>query len=119
MMEAVLTLGAPSAGARIYVAGPMTGLPYLNHPQFHAAAAFLRARGWTVENPAESHAPVRDTWEGWMRLALAKMLLCDYLLLLPGWEESRGACLELEVAQALDMVVYQLAPDEASAMGAA
>ncbi|WP_457825134.1 DUF4406 domain-containing protein, partial [Staphylococcus aureus] len=33
---------------RIYVAGPMSGLPELNFPAFHAAAAELRAQGFDV-----------------------------------------------------------------------
>ena len=32
----------------IYISGPITGLPDLNYPAFHAAAAELRALGWTL-----------------------------------------------------------------------
>lgn len=39
--------------ARVYIAGPMTGLPDFNFPAFHAAAAAWRAAGWEVFNPAE------------------------------------------------------------------
>ena len=38
---------------KIYIAGPMTGLPELNFPAFHAEAARLRAFGYEVINPAE------------------------------------------------------------------
>ena len=38
---------------KIYCAGPMTGLPELNFPAFHAEAARLRAFGYEVINPAE------------------------------------------------------------------
>ena len=37
---------------RIYVAGPMSGLPAFNFPAFHEAAADLRACGFDVVNPA-------------------------------------------------------------------
>ena len=35
---------------RIYIAGPMTGLPDFNYPAFNAAAARMRALGFEVEN---------------------------------------------------------------------
>ena len=38
---------------RIYLSGPMTGLPGLNFPAFAAITANLRAYGHTVTNPAE------------------------------------------------------------------
>jgi hypothetical protein len=38
---------------KIYLSGPMTGLPDLNFPAFHAEAARLRALGYDVINPAE------------------------------------------------------------------
>jgi len=37
---------------RIYLSGPMTGLPELNFPAFAAMTASLRAGGHTVTNPA-------------------------------------------------------------------
>lgn len=48
-----------SPNQRIYIAGPMTGLPDNNYPAFHEAAARLRKRCWHVENPAENPAPPR------------------------------------------------------------
>lgn len=39
---------------RVYIAGPMTGLPEYNFPAFHAAAKAWRDAGWEVLNPAEA-----------------------------------------------------------------
>ena len=44
----------PEAARRLYVAGPMTGLPDHNYPAFAEAAARLRAVGYEVESPANS-----------------------------------------------------------------
>ena len=82
---------------RIYIAGPMTGLPDFNYPAFHAEAARLRALGFHVENPAEN--PAQPTWEAYMHQALQQMLTCEAVAFLPGWSESRGALLERYVAQ--------------------
>lgn len=46
---------------RIYLAGPMTGLPEFNYPAFHAEAARLRGLGYQVENPADHGVKVPRT----------------------------------------------------------
>ena len=79
---------------RIYIAGPMTGLPDLNFPAFHAEAARLRALGFEVVNPAEINADPTAGWEACMFADLAALSTCDGLALLPGWEKSDGAQIE-------------------------
>lgn len=93
---------------RVYIAGPMTGLPDFNYPAFHAAAAELRARGLEVLNPAENIGSADNTWNYWMRLALAQLIQCDEIVLLPGWAASRGAQLERQIAEALEMPITEL-----------
>lgn len=90
---------------RIYIAGPMTGLPKSNYPAFNAAAARLRALGHHVENPAENPAPPCGSWLGYMRLALAQLVTCDHIALLPGWEASKGASVEWRLACDLGLPV--------------
>lgn len=89
----------------IYVAGPMTGLPDFNYPAFNAAAAKLRAMGHTVLNPAENPTPPCGTWQAYMRMALAQLVQCECIVLLPGWTESRGALIERWLAQVLQIEV--------------
>lgn len=95
-----------------YLAGPMTGLPEFNYPQFHEVANELRARRLTVVNPAENDTGAFDVafgkpWEYYMRLALRGLTVCDEVCLLPGWQDSRGARLERLVAEALGMRVWR------------
>lgn len=96
---------------RIYIAGPMTGLPDFNYPAFHAEAARLRALGFHVENPAENPAPPCGSWSGYMRLAVAQLVTCEAICLLPGWGASRGATIEHGLAVHLGLtVMYQEPP---------
>ena len=91
---------------RIYVAGPMTGYPDLNFPAFHAAAAALRAQGHHVENPAEINAAHKAQWLDCMRMDIARLVTCDAVYLLPGWEKSRGAKVEHGLALGLGFQIF-------------
>lgn len=93
-------------GMKVYIAGPMTGLPELNFPAFHAEAARWRAMGHEPLNPAEINPDVGMKWEDCMRRDLAVLVTCDAIQLLAGHENSRGAKLELHVARALGLIVY-------------
>ena len=95
-----------------YLAGPMSGLPDYNYPAFHAAAATLRALGHTVLNPAENPAPPCGTWEAYMRMALAQLVQCQTIVMLPGWMNSRGAMLERRTAVSLGIKVVHFADVE-------
>lgn len=91
--------------ARVYLSGPMTGLKDLNFPAFHSQAAALRARGFDVVNPAELNPDPSATWADCMRADIAALVTCQEIHLLPGWERSRGARLELHIACELGMKV--------------
>lgn len=93
---------------RLYIAGPMTGLPDFNFPAFHAAAFALRALGFEVENPAENPEPSCKSWLGYMRMAVAQVAKVDAVVLLPGWEDSRGAKVEYQLAVGLGLIVLPL-----------
>ena len=92
---------------KIYIAGPMTGLPQFNYPAFHAAAAELRAQGMEVFNPAEITPPVCGSWGGYMRQAIAQLVQCEAIFLLTGWQGSKGAMLENDIAEKLGMDRYR------------
>lgn len=92
---------------RVYIAGPMTGLPGYNYAAFNAEAARLRQLGFAVENPAENPAPPCDTWLAYMRLAIAQLVRCDAVALLPGWRDSRGARVEEGLARSLGLQVVE------------
>jgi hypothetical protein len=89
----------------IYVSGPMTGCKDLNFPAFHAAARLLRDMGHTVINPAEINPDTTMPWEQCMRADIKALCDCDAIYLLPGWERSKGAHLELHIAHRIGMEV--------------
>ena len=91
---------------RLYLAGPMTGIPQLNFPLFHAEAARLRSAGFEIVNPAEINADPAAGWLQCMRDDIAQLVRCDGIALLPNWHRSRGALLEHFIARSLELHVY-------------
>ena len=73
---------------RVYLSGPMSGLPEMNFPAFNAAAYQLRAMGLDVVNPAEINPDGAMTWEQCMRSDIKALCDCNALVMLPGWEQS-------------------------------
>ena len=90
---------------RVYVAGPMTGLPEYNFPLFNATAARLRSEGWHVENPAEHGHVDGAGWSDYLRWDISRIATCGAIYLLPGWSKSKGATLEVRIAGELGMQV--------------
>jgi hypothetical protein len=56
-----------------------------------------------VYNPMEFNE--RDCWEDYMRDGLAALVDSDEILMLDGWQESRGACFERLVAFELNIPI--------------
>lgn len=103
---------AESRVGRIYLAGPMTGIEDYNFPAFNKEAAALREKGFEVINPADHGIVEGAEWEDYLRYDLAKLVACEGIHFLPGWEMSRGARLEYKVAQALSMkITYAETPE--------
>ena len=95
---------------RLYVAGPMTGLPDYNYPAFDGAAALLAERGYPVENPAENEQLFKDRvspphYTEYLRAGLAQLLRCDGVATLEGWWNSGGARWEVQTAGMLGLEV--------------
>ena len=98
---------------RLYIAGPMTGLPEFNYPAFHVAAEQLGVAGYDVLNPADidkahNSDGAKQAWDWYMRHALRMVLDADGIALLYGWQNSRGAALEYKVGCALQLDVRLL-----------
>lgn len=110
----------------VYISGPIVGNMKTHDPEtvaenkakFGVAEEFFKQwySGWAVVNPLNVPAcPNADcvgpreldhTWSCFLRYDLIAMVRrCDTIVMLPGWRGSRGAQLELYVAQKLDFSV--------------
>lgn len=85
-----------------YIAGPMSGYADHNFPMFNLVAAKLRARNARVINPAELNVE-KPGYSIAMRRDISAMLTCNRIMLLPGWERSKGARVEFDLAVILEM----------------
>jgi Domain of unknown function (DUF4406) len=95
---------------RIYIAGPIRGIPELNFPEFYRIEALWHARGWDVVNPAQmdkehGFVPTKKqlrfedlSIEQAMQRDLPAVASCDAIALMNGWERSQGANIELKHA---------------------
>lgn len=94
---------------RVYIAGPITGIPNLNRQAF--ADEFNRLGATNEFFPVSPHhipAPKQELdanalWQYYMRECVKLLADCDIVRFLPGWQNSRGACLEHKLALALGL----------------
>lgn len=92
---------------KVYIAGPMTGMPNSNYDEFDKAATVWRDAGHEVTSPAENFAGRKDLdWSEYLCKAVTQVAGVDVVAVLPGWEESRGAKLEVHVAKELGKEIY-------------
>ncbi|MBS5907860.1 MAG: DUF4406 domain-containing protein [Dysgonomonas mossii] len=84
---------------KVYISGPITGLPYEEvEKAFSKAEASLKEQGHEVVNPLNNGLPRESTWNEHMRADLKLLLDCDAIYMLNGWEYSKGASLEYDLA---------------------
>lgn len=107
---------------KVYIAGPMTGIKDWNFPAFFEAERQLEELGYEVINPAHNDgATVQDAlqsagtpespnnlWSYYMKRDLPQVMNVDMLCVLPGWQTSKGARLEVTVARAIGLPLMVL-----------
>ena len=126
------TVYSPEA-LTVYLLGPMTGHAEFNAPAFRHTAEVLRGMGHRVLSPVEfdeaegfihEHHAEGDRVEdeeyfGFLRRDLLRILEAnvDAGVALDGWEDSRGAALEVHVLRSLGKPIYRV--DQSGALAEA
>lgn len=111
---------------KCYISGPMRGIPDYNFPLFDAAKAHMQEIGWEVISPADMDRELGmpqcdlDSPQAAREFAARDLdaLLSlraeegDAIVMLAGWEKSRGAKAEFFVAHWLGLRIVQYHGDE-------
>jgi len=85
----------------------MSGIAEYNRPLFSEVAGWLRNRGHEVFNPGENKdGGVKQPRSFYMRIDIPALMASNAIVLLPGWQESRGANLEVWIALDTDLPIY-------------
>ena len=103
---------------RVFLSGPMTGIADFNFPLFNKVAKIYRERGWEVVNPVdicrkfkkERVLADKAVFDAMIAEQQEAERTCNAILLLPGWENSRGVRLELKTAIELNMRILEWQP---------
>lgn len=93
---------------RCYIAGPITGIPENEYKtNFKAAKNMVHSLGFDPVSPIELQHVHDNTWEAFMKVDLRAMLTCQAIYMLEGWEASKGATIEWQLATILKMqIIY-------------
>ena len=102
---------------KIYIAGPMRYYLEFNFPEFMEAGERLKKMGFEVFNPAERDT-IQDNFnpktdkakslKWYMTYDLPAVCQSDAVVVLPDWEHSQGARLEVHVAQEIGIPVFPI-----------
>lgn len=82
---------------KFYIAGKITGNPDYKE-QFAEAERGLKEKGHSVMNPAWIQEGAEFTWSDYMMVTSEMQMVCEAVLFLENWTESKGAQWEFLVA---------------------
>ena len=86
---------------KVYISGPITGIDFGNRFAFSCARASLELCGYEVVDPSEVQLDDDASRADYMKADLKLLLDCEYIHMLEGWEDSKGARIERELAENL------------------
>lgn len=91
-----------------YIAGKISGENYEECvAKFKGAENTLKKIGLIPINPMNYTTPDMS-WKECMRIAIRKLMECDNIYLLPDWEQSKGAKIEHDLAEQLELTIFKI-----------
>jgi len=93
---------------RIYISGKITGLPIEQaKANFKEMEDKLSVAGYEAVNPfvVMPYKP-EATWADYMLADIAALFKCEAIVMLPDWNESRGAKIEHDIALHMGLPIY-------------
>lgn len=91
---------------KVYISGAIAHYDLEERRQaFDQAERFLSLKGYSPVNTFKNGLPDEVHWREHMRADIALLLGCDFIYMLRGWELSKGAKLELDVASSCGIQV--------------
>jgi hypothetical protein len=107
----------------VYISGPISNRPEKEvTAHFSEAALYLLKKGFFAQDPSQiliykddfffglhfSEKIKSEPWEYFMRQGIILLMKCDRIYMLEGWEKSRGAKIEYNLARDLGMkIMYE------------
>lgn len=99
---------------KVFLSGPMTGYSGYNFQRFNLAEKQLAQAGIECANPVhickkykEEHVLAdKEVFDKMIAEEQEAEMGCDAILLLDGWQMSKGVRLELKIALEMDMQIF-------------
>ena len=92
---------------KVYISGQITSLTHDKYRKaFKKAVEDLTNEGHEPVDPSELGKPEHRSWHYYMKKAIPQLCECDAIYMLMGWGKSKGAQLEMIIAQGLDMPIF-------------
>lgn len=95
---------------KIFISGKMQGLPNFNRREFERVEHILIRQGHLVLNPAI--LPDGFLHSEYIHVCKAMIDVCDAVLFLDGWEDSKGARIEREHAEKTSKILMTISDRE-------
>lgn len=93
---------------KVYISGAISGLPFDEvEKAFNEAEIRLEEQGYVVVNPLDNGLPRESNWDEHMKADIKLLMDCDAIYLLKGYQDSKGAMIEYDLARILGYEIIE------------